>query len=584
MALFLISFFAGVLTVISPCVLPLLPVIVGGSLAGGTSARRAATVALSLGISVFVFTFLLKVSTLFIEVPPSVWNWISGGVLFAIGIFFLIPQLWDLVPGAAKANRDSTALMSQGFMRKTFWGDVVVGAALGPVFSTCSPTYFVVLASVLPVSLLAGVADIFAYVIGMCAFLLMITLAGQKLIGRLGFAANPKGWFRRIVGALFVLIGIMIVTGTSAAIEAPLYNVFDETKIEQHFLQGGTGNALSPEATSTMPSALTLAEKQMRYHLAPELVSPDGYLNTGGAPINLAQYRGKDVVLLDFWDYSCINCERTLPYLTSWYAKYKDEGLVVIGVHTPEFAFEHDPANVEAALKRFGIDYPVVLDNEYQTWNAYGNQYWPHEYVIDIDGFITHDHIGEGEYDETEKAIQAALAERADRLGTAAATSTSLTPDIPSSDVGQVASPETYFGSNRNQYFGNGTLGASGTKDFTLTSALPPINTFYLGGSWDIEPEYAESTGETVIQYHYASSDVYFVAGTKDGTPVTVDVYRDGKPVGQFAGDDVNPATSAMTVSGDRLYRIIHDPTPGEHTLELRIHGAGLRAYTFTFG
>jgi cytochrome c-type biogenesis protein len=150
MTLLIISFVAGILTVLSPCVLPLLPVIVGGSLAGGTSYRRALTVTLSLGVSVFVFTFLLKVSTVFIMVPPSFWNWLSGGILFLVGIFFVFPNLWDLIPGTARANRDSTQLMSKGFMRQNFWGDVLVGAALGPVFTTCSPTYFMVLASVLP--------------------------------------------------------------------------------------------------------------------------------------------------------------------------------------------------------------------------------------------------------------------------------------------------------------------------------------------------------------------------------------------------------------------------------------------------
>ncbi len=605
MTLLLISFIAGVLTVLSPCVLPLLPVVVGGSLSGERSLRRAITVTASLGVSVFAFTFLLKVSTAFIDVPPAFWNYLSGGILVLVGLVFLFPKLWDLVPGTAKANRESNALMSKGYLRQSFWGDVLVGAALGPVFSTCSPTYFVVLASILPASLALGVADILAFILGLCLFLLVISFIGQRLLNRLNVAADSRGWLKRVVGLLILAIGIVILTGTSAAIEAPLYSLFDETKVEQFLLQSQTpmanenvpaamtatttgmmGEATTADAmatssaTASAPGFLTLAEKALRYQKAPELVSPDAYLNTGGEPITLAQYRGKDVVLLDFWTYSCINCQRTLPYLTRWYAKYKDEGLVIIGVHTPEFAFEHVESNVAAALKQFGITYPVVLDNEYQTWNAYHNNSWPHEYVIDIDGYITHDHIGEGSYDETEKAIQAALAERAARLKMPMPAATSTVAITPMNFFA-VGSPETYFGSNRNQYLGNGTPGRSGMQDLTLPES-PSANTLYLGGSWDIEPEYARNVAAgAMIEYRYRAKDLYFVAsGMASGTQI--EVLQDGAPVGTAAGSDVKGGI--LTVSGSRLYHVVANPASGTHTLKLIIKSAGLEAYTLTFG
>jgi cytochrome c biogenesis protein CcdA/thiol-disulfide isomerase/thioredoxin len=590
MTLLIIAFFAGVLTVLSPCVLPLLPVIVGGSLAGGTSYRRALTVTISLGVSVFLFTFLLKVSTVFIMVPPSVWNWLSGGILFVVGIFFIFPNLWDLIPGTARANRDSNQLMSKGFMRQNFWGDVLVGAALGPVFSTCSPTYFIVLATVLPVSLALGAADIFSYILGLCLFLLFISFIGQKILDRLNLAADSRGWFKRTIGILFLVIGVLVITNSLAAIEAPLYNIFDETKVEQHLLSHQETSATSTnsnnliQATTTTGSNvtyLTPAQKALRYQLAPELVSPDAYLNTDGQPITLAQYRGKDVVLLDFWTYSCINCQRTLPYLTAWYAKYKDQGLVIIGVHTPEFAFEHLESNVAAALKQFGITYPVVLDNEYNTWNAYQNEYWPHEYVIDIDGYIVHDHSGEGEYDVTEKAIQDALAERAARLNIANQVATS-TVNIAPPDFSGIQSPETYFGSNRNEYLGNGTPGAAGTQSFTLPDALS-LNTLYLGGSWDIEPEYATNAdANATIEYEYSATNLYFVAsGAAAGTQIQV--LQDGVPLtGASAGKDV--VNGVLTVTGSRLYNVVANPTAGIHTLKLIVKSTGLQAYTFTFG
>ena len=587
MTLLLIAFFAGILTVLSPCVLPLLPVIVGGSLAGGTSRKRAFTVTISLGVSVFVFTFLLKVSTVFIMVPPSFWNWLSGGILFLVGIFFIFPNLWDLIPGTARANRDSTQLMSKGFMRQTFWGDVLVGAALGPVFTTCSPTYFVVLASVLPVSLALGTSDILAYILGLCAFLLLISFVGQKLLDKVSFAADGRGWLRRTVGILFVIIAVLIVTNTLVTIEAPLYNIFDETKIEKYFLTPGAANPVATStsagtATSTQPALrfLTPAQKALIYPKAPELAGIDGYLNTGGQPISLAQYKGKDVVLIDFWTYSCINCLRTVPYLTTWYQKYKDQGLVIIGVHTPEFAFEHVEQNVAGALTRLGIKYPVVLDNEYGTWNAYGNEYWPNEYLIDIDGDIVHNHAGEGDYDVTEKAIQAALAERAARLGLKTTVATS-TVAISGPDLSAIQSPETYFGSNRNEYLGNGQQGASGNQTFTLPDSLNE-NTLYLDGSWDIQPEYAQSLGPATIEYAYDAHDIDFVASA--ATPVTLDITLDGKPVGSLAGADVDPKTSKAVIQSNRLYNLVHDATPGPHTIQIKVEGAGLQAYTFTFG
>ncbi len=608
MALFLIALLAGVLTVLSPCVLPFLPVVVGGSLAGGTSIRRAATVTLSLGISVFLFTLLLKVSTVFIAVPPWFWTTFSGGLIIVIGLFMLFPKLWDMIPFAAKMNSRSSDAMSSAFNKQTFWGDILVGAALGPVFSSCSPTYFLVLATVLPVSLSVGIADILAYIVGMCVSLLLISFVGQRIMDRLNIASDPNGWLKRTIGAIFILIGILIITGFAAAIEAPLYSVFDETKIEQGLLAkqgttlGSTGSStpneegtastsiattyLQPDASSQVvspPSAATLAMKNAQYHLAPELVMPDAYLNTGGKPITLAGYRERNVVLLDFWTYSCINCQRTLPYLESWYAKYKDQGLVIIGVSTPEFAFEHLVSNVAAALKQFGITYPVVLDNEYNTWNAYGNEYWPHDYVIDIDGYITDDHAGEGDYSETEKAIQAALAERAARLGIATSvTSTPLTT-LPDPGLDAIQSPETYFGSNRNGYLANGTQGQSGDQTLTIPSGAIGPNALYLGGTWDFEPEYAQTVGTSdTIEYMYDAHNLYMVASAQ--TPTTIEVFLDGAPVGKLAGSDVNPTTSTAVIGADRLYTLVQDATPGVHTVMIKVMGAGLQAYTFTFG
>ena len=580
MALLFIAFIAGLLTVLAPCTLPLLPVIIGGSVSGESNFKRAFIIAGSLGASVFIFTFLLKVTTLFINVPQSFLQTISGGLLIIFGLVTLFPKIWDKFKLAGRLNLSGNRLLAQGYTRKSFTGDIIMGAALGPVFSSCSPTYFIVLATVLPVHPAEGVIYLLAYCVGLILSLLAVSVVGQKIVTTLGIASNPEGWFKRTIGALFLVIGLVIIGGYLVPIESYVLShsgVFDVTKIEQSLL-GAKNSTNAP-----MLGILTPEQKAMQYKQAPELVTPDSYLNTGGQPINLAQYKGKKVVLIDFWTYSCINCLRTIPYLNAWYDKYKDQGLVIIGVHTPEFAFEHVQGNVSDAITRLGIKYPVVQDNEYKTWNAYGNQFWPNEYLVDMDGYVVDNHAGEGDYDKTEAAIQQALAELASRNGKTPTTLNSGTVNVAPANLDGIASPETYFGYNRNQYFGNGQYGQSGTHTYTTPATLSP-NTFYLGGTWDIESEYAENTSATAdIQYQYNASNLYFVA-SGNGMPVQIEVLRDGKPAGQYAGADVDPKTSMATISTNRLYHLLKDTTPGTHTIEIKVLGKGLQAYTFTFG
>jgi hypothetical protein len=252
-------------------------------------------------------------------------------------------------------------------------------------------------------------------------------------------------------------------------------------------------------------------------------------------------------------------------------------------VHTPEFAFEKVQKNVENAVMGFGIKYPVVLDNAYKTWNALGNQYWPRKYLVDIDGYIVYDHAGEGSYDEAEKAIQAALAERAARLGTDKPTETVAAPSgVVSVDNNKLGSPETYFGASRNQYLANGKQGEVGEQTFTMPVTIA-ANHLYLGGTLYLNSEYAQTnSAEAKIIYKYQAKNVYFVASA--GKPVKIKVTRDGgKPLGAGRGEDVD-ADGFTTIQADRLYKLIQDSDYGVHTLEIIIQGAGLKAYTFTFG
>jgi cytochrome c biogenesis protein CcdA/thiol-disulfide isomerase/thioredoxin len=591
MLLFLISFIAGVLTVLAPCVLPLLPVIVGGSLTTG-SHRRAYTICIALGASVIVFTLLLKASTVFINIPQSFWEWFSGGILILFGIVMISPRLWDNLGFVNLMNRSSNRALAVGYQKNSLWGDMLMGAALGPVFSSCSPTYFVILATVLPASFGMGFLDLLAYAVGLSGFLFIIAIMGQRLVDRLGVTINPEGWFRKAIGILFVIVGLGVFTGAEAKLEAWLLtNGFDVTMIEQHLLGASSsdvGNAPQNAAQNTQANAtstlLSATEKAMVYQKSPELTGIDGYINTpSGAPITIGQYKGDKVVLVDFWTYSCINCQRTIPYLEAWYKKYAGDGLVIIGVSTPEFAFEHLYSNVQAAVQKFGITYPVVLDNEYGTWNAFGNQYWPRDYLVDIDGYIVYDHAGEGDYDGAELAIQKALIERAKRLGLPAPSFTMTTPanTIPI-NFNDVQSPETYFGAARNEYLRNGTQGQRGNQTLTIPQNLD-TNALYLGGMWNFVDEYASNQAAGArIEYEYSAKNVYIVAAADK--PVKIKIMLDGAPLpASERGADVD-ANSEATISADRLYDLIQGLGYGSHILQIQVEGAGLQAYTFTFG
>ncbi len=598
MILFLISFAAGALTALAPCIISLLPVIIGGSLTGERSNKRAFVVTASLGLSVIIFTLLLKASTVFINVPPELWKVISGFIIVVLGLAMVFPKLWDSLPFLNRINRDSNKLLATGYQKQNFLGDVLVGAALGPVFASCSPTYFLILATVLPASFSLGVLYLAVYALGLTLMLLVITIGGQKILDRLGVASDSYGWFKRSIGVLFVLVGIGIVFGIDRQIQLALSGgLFDTSKIERVLLANQVSGGLKPTDIGTLntknmptPQALVAGEtsaqrilrKSALYPKAPEIVNPSGFVNTNGKAVTIGEFKGKKIVLVDFWTYSCINCIRTAPYLNAWYEKYKDQGLEIIGVHTPEFAFEHVLDNVSKATIHEKIKYPVVLDNDYATWNAFKNQYWPRKYLVDIDGYIVYDHAGEGDYDVTEKEIQKALADRATVLGqnSAVASGMVVPADVTSVESGKVGSPESYLGSARNQYLGNGTAGKSGIQTFTAP-ANPQRNKVFLSGTWNITDEYAKSVGAGSIIYKYSAKNVYLVMSSDTGNTITI--LLDGKPVGAQKNADTE-ADSTIHVQEHKLYRLIGGREYGEHTLEIKVDGPGLEAYAFTFG
>lgn len=351
MALLILSFVAGVLTVLAPCILPLLPIIIGGSLQEEHNRLRPFIITFSLALSIIFFTLLLKFSTALIDIPSMVWSVISGTIIIIFGLLSIFPTVWEKISVKFNLGGRSNKLLSKTVQKKTYWGEVLMGAALGPVFSSCSPTYFVILATVLPQSFGVGLVYLVVYALGLSLVLLLISFLGQKFVKHVGFAANPKGWFKRSLGVLFVLVGIFIMTGADKKVQTAILDVgyLDSTHIESSLLDvfGITKN------TTELPDNVDQAFP--RYH---EFQKPTAFLNS--EPFALKDIVGKKVIMLDFMTYSCINCLRTIPYVNAWYDKYKNQGLEIVGIHAPEFSFERKVENVKAALLAQGIKFPVV--------------------------------------------------------------------------------------------------------------------------------------------------------------------------------------------------------------------------------
>ena len=568
MLFLLISFIAGVLTILAPCVLPVLPVIIGGSIGGNSKSRaRPYIIGLSLSLSIILFTLLLKVSTVLINLSPNVLDWISGALLIGLGVAAALPSLWEKLVVQLNWQAATQRLLGKTERNKNeYVGPILIGIALGPVFASCSPTYAFILASILPRSFAAGLIYLIAYTMGLALALLLISLTGRKYISRFSWAVDTHSIFRRCLGALFIIIGVVVLWGYQVKVETWVANhlPFDETKVERVLLASQHENNLIHDLSQNRSASSAL---NVQSTPAPELQGLTNWINS--KPQTLAGLRGK-VVLVDFWTYSCINCIRSTPYVQSWYRTYQKDGLVVLGINTPEFAFEHNPANVAAAVKRDGITYPVALDNNYDTWNAFSNDSWPADYLIDKQGNIRYVSLGEGDYDKTEKAIQMLLGVHNRPLQEGA-----VTPPITSDQT-----PETYFGTNRAaSYTGQPNLTTT-TATFKAASPLPS-GTWTLNGEWKIDSEYitSQDAGAMLIMNVHAK-DVYVVAGTADEQPATLGVALSPANSGGYGPDA--PHGQAV-ITGSKLYHIVSLSAAGDTTVTLTIP-KNVSLYTFTFG
>lgn len=571
MTLLFISFIGGVLTILSPCVLPLLPIIIGGSLTNNQRSRPLIITA-SLSFSIVAFTLMLKWSTTLIAVPSHTWSIISGTLLIALGIVTLFPKLWEFISVRLKFSDKSNKLLAKSGQQKNVLGSILVGLALGPVFSSCSPTYALILATVLPASFAVGLVNLIMYAIGLSLVLFLIALFGQKFIHKIQWAADPEGWFKKVIGILFILVGLAIITGVEKKIETVLVERgFGITQFEEQLINTTTQEMdAEPVKNNTLQNELNVKKP----YAAPELQGIAGWINS--EPLLLESLKGK-VVVIDFWTYSCINCIRTLPSLQEWHEQYADDGLVIIGVHSPEFAFEKIPGNVQSAVEEYGIQYPVALDNNFNTWQAYQNKYWPAKYFIDREGNVRHTHFGEGEYEESEKVIQLLLQETGVDVNVDEVITKSEALPISAQQT-----PETYLGYARIDRFTNTQeLQPNKTHTYTLKENLSQ-DTWSLGGDWIIKNEKAVSgsTGAK-LAIDVSGKSVYLVMGA--ASPKKVHVLMNGKSVSEAdAGADVQD--SYLNVDEYRLYRIIEsDLFLNEAVIELQFD-SGIEAHAFTFG
>ena len=350
----------------------------------------------------------------------------------------------------------------------------------------------------------------------------------------------------------------------------------------------GVGITVLSAAFSTLDQASVVNTSEnhsqidkSKFKKAPDLVGIAHYLNT--TPEELAQEMEGKVVLYDIWTYSCINCIRTLPYITAWDDKYADQGLLIIGIHSPEFEFEKVPENVQMSIEKHGINYPVVMDNDMETWKAFENRYWPRKYIADHEGYIRYDHIGEGGYQETEKIIQQLIKERSDVLGIQMASTSSLV-DIEEFEHTLFRTPELYFGyhfaQNRNQLGSEEGFQPEKTVTYQEPDKIE-LHKFYPTGTWKNHEDSMELISETgEIKLLYNAKEVNIVTANN----AQLEIYLDGEPLShQYAGHNI-ASRNTLDVSEPGLYNIITSEDSASHIMEIKIKGQGFQIFTFTFG
>jgi cytochrome c biogenesis protein CcdA/thiol-disulfide isomerase/thioredoxin len=538
---------AGLITAVSPCVLPVLPIVLGGGI--GENRRRPYAIIAGLA-TCFLISIIFAAWVLDrLGLPQDLLRNVSIGLLFLLAATLIVPPLGVLIERPlTHLSRGPSGDLGGGFL---------LGCALGFVFVPCGgPAIGFVTSSAASSDFgFKTVAVAVAYTLGASLVLLAVALGGR------GVSVRLRTGVRRLRAAFGVVL--------AAAALALVFNL--DTKLQTwlpnwtHFLQSHTEASAAgrrsyrrgtniTDRTPVRHAAAVSPRGLPDYGPAPDFAGIDRWINSG--PLAMRQLRGK-VVLVDFWTYSCVNCLRTLPHLEAWDRLYRRAGLVIVGVHTPEFAFEHVPSNVSDAVGRLGVRYPVALDNQYGTWNAYGNEYWPAEYLIDRNGHVRHAHFGEGDYGGTERLIRRLLGISA--AAPAAARLADLTPT-------EATTPESYLGYERIARYGGSPLREGKVADYRFPSWLGRDELAY-SGRLRLDSQRIVAVGDTRLRLHFHAQKVYLVLGGRGSVRVLVN----GRQV------------RTVRVTADRLYALVSGTKTRDALLELRFT-PGVAAYAFTFG
>ena len=565
MLIFLLSYIGGVLTIFSPCVLPVLPFIFARS---DQSFRRSGLPIL-LGMTA-TFTLLASFAAVggawLVEVNQY-GRYAAMALLLLLGMALILPALSERLmrPFVALGGR----LQQRADQQNSMKGGVLLGVEVGFLWAPCAgPILGLVLAgAALNGANLYSALLLLVFAAGAATSLGVALLAGGRVFKLMKRGLGAEEWVRRGLGVAVVAGVAVIALGWDTRFLSQ-FSFLSTANTEQQLIE-------------------KLAQRSDREgvadaRLAPLLPDATQWFNS--PPLNAESLRGK-VVLVDFWTYSCINCLRTLPYLKAWDEKYRAQGLIIIGVHAPEFAFEKDLHNVEQAVRDLGIKYPVAVDNQYAIWNAFQNQYWPAHYLIDAQGYIRHQHFGEGAYQETEQMIQSLLKEVHRDLALndgfvhiAGAGVTAVAADTQ-------RSPETYLGYARQENLASPEAIKRDVPARYSTPRLLALNQWALSGDWKISKEAALlQTPGGAISYRFQGRDLHLVLGSKSGKPVRFRVTLDGKQPGADHGVDID-AQGNGEVRGQRLYQLVRQSGAfEERTFRIEFLDADAEVFAFTFG
>ncbi len=576
MLIYLLAFVGGVLTILSPCILPVLPFV----FAHADRPFRRAGLPLLLGMAL---TFSLVATA-----AAYGGHWVvrlnQGGryvamfVFLILGLTLLFPELAETLtrPLVRAGSRLQGAPTTETSAGKSF----LLGISTGLLWAPCAGP---ILGLILTGAAIQGPGArssflLLSYALGAATSLAIALFAGKKVFSTMKNSLRFDIWIRRTLGAAVIIGVVAIALGWDTNLLAKISFVNTATA-EEHLIHAFGAPKLAPTNVSAAEQTPALPDEGPM----PELSGAVAWLNS--PPLTRDGLRGK-VVVIDFWTYSCINCLRALPYVEGWAAKYKGAGLVVIGVHTPEFAFEKERSNVEQAVRDLKITYPVAIDSNYKIWQAFHKEYWPAHYFIDGKGQIRHHHFGEGEYDESERIIQELLKENGAKSLADGTVNVTATGAEAAPDSRNTGSPETYIGYKRAQHFASAQLFAQDTRMAYTPLPRLTLNQWALGGSWKVGPESAvldSAPGKIVFRFH--ARDLHLVLGpTKNGKPIRFKVMLDGTAPGDDHGSDTD-TSGAGTVQGHRLYQLIRQKGAVEdRTFQIEFLDPGVQAFAFTFG